>query len=254
MVDPGPLTRVLLGLPGVTLRVNWLRDRAMALTVAEAAVVLNALSEQGERAGAAAREALLPVALLLAQLGDCTWVDELRRAADDGNLLSLERMLRRGNAPSPTEVPDAPVPDYGRGRELTVGERRSLARRPNRQMFEKLLFDPHPLVMRQLLENPRLTEDDVVRLLVRRPLRMEVVTELTRTEWLVRARVRMALLQNPYAPLSVTMPLLIVCTRTELANIIENTLAPKVLRCSAVELMERRPPLRALDEGNMMLQ
>ena len=138
------------------------------------------------------------------------------------------------------------MPDYGAGRELTVGERRSLARSPNRRVLEKLLRDPHPLVLRQLLGNPRLTEDDVVRLAARRPMHSAIVDALAESpRWLRRPRVRLTLLLNPGTPEAVSMPLLAVCTRCELIDVVHGIDAPLSLRASAQELLDRSPPLPA---------
>src|SRR6185369_16178692 len=169
---------------------------------------------------------------------------------------SLGRLLRRAPAP-PRSVPPpdaAPVPDYGRGRDLTVGERRSLARAPTRRAFDKLLSDPHPLVIRQLLDNPRLTEDDVVRIAARRPVRPEAVTAIARAErWLKRPRVRLSILLNPGSPPSVAMPLLAACTRSELVEILHGADTSKVLRGTARELLARRPPLEQSDKADHIL-
>lgn len=249
-LDPDRIQRVVLGLPEVGLRVEWLRDYLATTPTARAALELERLCEASERSEPDAREAVLALALLFARHGDLPFVEPLRRRAESERLLSLGRLLRRAPAP-PRSVPPpetAPVPDYGRGRELTVGERRSLARMPNRRAFEKLLVDPHPLVIRQLLENPRLTEDDVIRLVTRRPVRPEAVTAIARSErWLKRPRVRLAILLNPGSPPDVAMPLLATCTRRELLEILHGTDTSKVLRATARELFARRPPLEQLD-------
>jgi hypothetical protein len=136
------------------------------------------------------------------------------------------------------------VPDYGTGRELTVGERRSLARRPSRRSFEMLLRDPHPLVIRQLLYNPKLTEDDVVRLVAHRPARAETLLEIARLpRWLSRPRVRLAMLLNPGTPQHIAVPLLGVCTRGELREVVSSADTAVLLRATAAELLVRRPPI-----------
>jgi hypothetical protein len=237
------LRRVLLSLPDVALRVGWLRSHLAELRDAEAAELLCQLCEDGERADPDSREALLVVAMFLAASADSPFVERLRQHAEERHLLSLARLLRRGS-----DVPRAPsqppVPDYGAGRELTVGERRSLARSPSRKVFEKLLRDPHPLVIRQLLGNPRLTEDDVVRLAARRPLASAIVEALADSpRWLRRPRVRLALLLNPGTPPSISMPLLSVCNRCDLLEVVHGADAPLALRGAARELLERSPPL-----------
>jgi hypothetical protein len=235
---------VLLSLPDVTLRVGWLRAHLAELRDGEAAELLCSLCEDGERADPDSREALLVVAMLLVAESDSPFVQRLRHHAEERRLLSLWRLLRRGGDGAGRSRSEPPVPDYGSGRELTVGERRSLARTANRRVFEKLLRDPHPLVLRQLLGNPRLTEDDVVRLAARRPIHGAIVETLAESpRWLRRPRVRLTLLLNPGTPPSVSMPLLAVCTRCELLEVVHGTDTPLALRGSARELLERCPPL-----------
>jgi len=251
------LKRVLLSLPDLALRTGWLRDFLRSSSAHESATVLNALCEDNERADPQAREAILVVALLFASLGECDLVDQLRAQADARHLLSLSRLLRRAPPPAVHDRParELPVPDYGTGRELTVGERKSLARSPNRRAFDKLLGDPHPLVIRQLLENPRLTEDDVVRMTARRPARLEVLEAVAQHgRWLSRPRVRLSMLFNPGAPPTITMPLLAVCTRNELSEVLHHSESSTVLRGAAHELLERLPPLRVSDPPEPTLQ
>jgi hypothetical protein len=252
-LDPDRVQRVVLGLPEVALRVEWLRDYLANGPCERTARELERLCEASERSDPGARETVLALALLFARFGDQSFVGRLRARAENDHLLSLGRLLRTAPAPVRSVPPPeaAPIPDYGTGRELTVGERRSLARAPSRRAFDKLLADPHPLVIRQLLENPRLTEDDVVRIATRRPVRPEAVTAIARSErWLKRPRVRLAILLNPGSPPDVAMPLLVACTRTELLEILHGNDTSKVLRATARELLARRPPLSEPDAAD----
>lgn len=255
MADVSRLKRVLLSLPEIALRVGWLSEQLAEWPVENAAEQLDALCEEAEGSEPDAREAVMAAALLFVGLGECRLIERLREEAAGRRLLSLDRLLRRG-PPAPVHdrrIDDLPVPDYGTGRELTVGERRSLARRPDRRAFDRLLADPHPLVIRQLLENPLVTEEDVVRLATRRPARLEVMRELAQSpRWLARPRVRMSILLNPGSPPEMSGPLLVLCTRGELGLVMESTDAPGVLRTTARELKQRRPPLR--ETGDATLQ
>ena len=238
------------------LRVEWLRDYLSHAPSSGIAEELERVCEASERSDPDARETVLALALLFARSPDDAFIARLRTHAEGLHLLSLERLLRRAPAPLRSVPPPetAPVPDYGGGRELTVGERRSLARAPTRRAFDKLLSDPHPLVMRQLLENPRLTEDDVVRIAARRPLRPEAVTAIARSErWLKRPRVRLAILLNPGSPPSIAMPLLAACTRGELLEIVHGSDTSKVLRSTARELLARHPPLEQSDAADHVM-
>lgn len=251
------LKRLLLSLPEIGLRVGWLTGELQAWTPLQAARLLDELCDESERSDPEAREALLAVAIYFAGLGESERVEELRQLAHDKHLLGLARLLRRGPAPVMVDRPttELPVPDYGAGRELTLGERRSLARRPNRKAFDKLIADPHPLVIRQLLENPKLTEDDVVRLVARRPARIEVIRQVALSHrWLSRSRVRLSIILNPGSPPEIAMPLLPICKRTELQEVVRATETSMVLRGTALELLERRPPIKGVDAADAVLQ
>ncbi len=237
------LIQSVLSYSEVRLRRDWLLDYLRRLEVAESAALLDALCRSSERGEPEAREALAPWVAGLVAIHDSSWVTTLRLQVTEQHLPSLGRMLRQYGRLTSAPAAEPPVPDYGSGRELTVGERRSLARQPNRRAFEKLLRDPHPLVLRNLLGNPRLTENDVLRLAARRPLQDTVIEELAkRPDWLLRPRVRMTILHNPYARSHVAMALIVLCKRDELLEIFENTSLHPALRHCARELLDRRPP------------
>ncbi len=238
--------RVLTSLPELSLRVHWVADHVDHAPPANSAELLDGICEEAGRADAAASEALLAVAVYFAALPQGAHRDELLAVAEQRRLLGLARLLRTGTEVLERDVSarDLPVPDYGTGRELTVGERRSLARRPSRMQLEKLLGDPHPLVLEQLFACPKLTEADVVRIATRRPARLEAITVLTQsTRWMSRRRVRLSLLLNPGCPLHVSVPLVHVCVRGELRLVVQNTTLSGTLRTVAHELLEKRPPL-----------
>jgi hypothetical protein len=146
------------------------------------------------------------------------------------------------------------VPDYGLGRPLTLGERKSLARKPSRESTERLLRDPHPDVIRMLLVNPKVTEDDVLVLAARRPCRPDVLTQIARSpRWAHRPRIRIALVLNPDTPLDVTAPLVALLVRQELRLVATSTTVAPAVRALCLEHLERRPP-SPLDADDDLLQ
>src|SRR5690606_26608258 len=127
--------------------------------------------------------------------------------------------------------------------------------KPDREMTERLLRDPHPDVIRQLLANPRLTEEDVLSLASRRPCRPDVLTQIARTpRWTHRPRIRMALVLNPDTPLDVTAPLVGLLVRQELRLVATSTTVAPALRALCLEHLERRPPSWLDDGDDGMLQ
>ena len=230
------LIAVLRSLPTSELRVSFLRAYLGDGTRAEVVSALDELCADGARGGD--KEPLFAIALLLSGLALDPVLDRLGAQAAQQRLEDLGRLLRRGALPS--YPPPSKVPPYRSDRELSVGERRSLARRPDRRLFEKLLADPNPMVIERLLANPRLTEDDVIRLVTRRPAPVEAQLAVARTPWLCRRRVRMSLLQNPGTPAAVAVPLVALCTKTELRTLIRSHESSEIVRHVASELYGMR--------------
>lgn len=140
----------------------------------------------------------------------------------------LARSLRQEGA---AEDEDAlRVPDFGMGRPVTLGERKSLARRNDRELLTRVLRDPHPDVMRILLGNPRLTEADVLRLCARRPVASDVLREVFRNaRWIVRYPIKVALTLNPYTPLDIGLQLIPLLHDQDLKRVLEAAdLAPEL--------------------------
>jgi hypothetical protein len=149
------------------LRVTYLKAELYAAPLSDVAEALDRICGDAEQADPSARELLIAVVDLFAQDAQAVIAQRLREEAAAHPLLSLARLLRRpltlparglpgisdGHAPSQAAT-EQRVPDYGTGRTLTLGERRALARRPNRKAMDKLLADPHPAVIRTLLGNP----------------------------------------------------------------------------------------------------
>src|SRR5215467_12433807 len=201
------IVRATLSLADSPLRIAYLCDVIRTLGVPELGRALDVICARAEQAEEHAREVLVSLvdALNLAEVEET--VQRLREEAAGERLLALERLIRQPVLPLRTGQFDPTterVPDYGRGRPLTLGERKALARRPDPDTMEKLLFDPHPDVIWRLLRTPRMTEDLVVRLAAKRPCRPEVLTEVARApRWSHRPRVRLALILNPDTPVEI---------------------------------------------------
>jgi hypothetical protein len=246
------LVRTTLSLADVSLRVSYVVDVARTWDVETFARTLDVVCERAEQAEAAAREALLAVVGALNSEAMQTTVQRLREQAVGESLLALERLVRapfRSARSSDSAKPERPV-DAGQGRALTLGERKSLARRPDRQTMERLMADPHPDVIRRLLHNSRITEDDVVRLAAKRPGRGDVLAEIARcTKWAHHPRVRMAVVMNPATPPEIAARTAGLLLRPELHFVVRSPAVPACIRAVCLEHLERRPPTEGHDNG-----
>jgi hypothetical protein len=254
------LVRRALGFADPDLRIAGFVNVLRESPVHELAPALDVLARRGEMAEPSAREVLVPLADALLDERVADTVQRLREEAAGHSLLALGRLVRATpvgalsslpptRSASPVNPDDEHVPDYGRGRPLTLGERKSLARRPDRETVEKLVRDPHPEVIRKLLANPRLTEDDVVRLVSKRPSRADILAAIARSpKWVRRTRVRLALLLHPDLPSELASPIIGLLVRQELRLVAQSTHVPAPVRALCLEHLERRPPARFEDD------
>ena len=133
------------------------------------------------------------------------------------------------------------IPDFGRGRPLTLGERKSLARTHDRSLIQRVVRDPHPDVIRILLDNPTLTEEDVVRVCAARPNDPNVLQTVYRhRRWVVRYRPRNAILRNPDTPLDTALLLAPLLRKGELKEAATSSELAPPLRLSCRAILELR--------------
>lgn len=239
--------RTTCAIPEAALRASYLRSLLLRGDVADLAPVLDLVCARAEQADVPAREALVALVDALNHETCSDVVQLLREEAQGAPFLSLERLVRQPvavvEARDVGKPEDDRIPDYGKGRPLSLGERKSLARKPDRAMMERLLRDPHPDVIRMVLANPRVVEEDVLAVASRRPCRPDVLTELARQpRWVHRPRIRMALVLNPDTPLEVVAPMVGLLMRHELRLVATSPTVAPAVRALSLEHLERRPP------------
>jgi hypothetical protein len=243
--------RTTLSLGDSALRAAYVASALRAWPLELAARILDAVCEAAEQAEVSSRETLIAIVDALNGDGMGSLLQRLREEAAGASLLALGRLIRL-----PVEPPHAAgrdprldrVPDLGRGREVTLGERKALARRADRDLMQRLLADPHPDVIRRCLRNPRVTEDDIVRLAARRPCRGDVLVEIARSTWAHRPRVRLSLVMNPAMPVEMALRIAGLLLRPELALVARSPGVSSALRALCREHLERRPPVEISDD------
>jgi hypothetical protein len=88
--------------------------------------------------------------------------------------------------------------------EIPLGRRRALARGRHPHWLEELAKDCDPIVIANLLVNPRTVEADVVRIAASRPVASSALIEISKCpRWFSRNPVRKALARNPYCPVDI---------------------------------------------------
>lgn len=210
--------RTLRGLRDPGLQVGWVREQLAKLGAARAADVLTIVLARAEQREEPYAVLLLRVSLALTAPALQGVKRAIACSAEARQQLSLARFFG-ADAPRAAEAAEddearievsaSTSREPSRERPLSLGERKSLARRRDRTLLARVLRDPHPDVVQVLLDNPAITELDIVRLCARRPIRPDVLLQVFRhPRWIVRHRIRLTLALNPQTPEDITLQLL----------------------------------------------
>ncbi len=126
------------------------------------------------------------------------------------------------------------------GRPLTLGERKSLARGHQRELLEHVMRDLHPDVVTILLDNPHLTESDVLVIASRRPSPPASLTAVAANHrWRARYSVKRALTMNPHTPAHLAMQLATTLRPADLRAVRDDPNLADALREQAQALLAR---------------
>ena len=124
---------------------------------------------------------------------------------------------------------------------LAVGEKIALARRASATLVGALRLDPNPRVVTALLENPRLTEAQLVPLASHERANPRCLAALAASpRWASRRAVRTALCRNPATPLATALRLLPGLSRADAAAVAADTRLAPTLRTRAHDLARAR--------------
>ncbi len=123
-----------------------------------------------------------------------------------------------------------------------LGMRKYMARHADRALIDRLLNDPDPTVIHNLLRNPRLTEEIALRIATRRYSSPQVFKEILACHrWQKNYRVRLAIIYNPTVPVSLSAALLPTVLDQDLADLAhEGTLSAEIRELAGAMLRERQ--------------
>lgn len=167
----------------------------------------------------------------------------LYEAATERNLPAIARLFLgaspQGQLPPQLEKQLGPErPLRPADRPLTLGERKAMARTHRREQLLLLVRDPHPMVVAILLDNPHVTEQDIVKMAAMRPAVPESLAKIAaHPRWSVRHPVKRALVLNPATPLADAIRIATTLRAPELAEIANDHSLPEPLRKHASEVL-----------------
>ncbi len=107
-------------------------------------------------------------------------------------------------------------------------------------MLERLLRDPDQSVLTILLGNPRLTEEDVIRVAARRPTTAGAQRAIFASErFISRYAVKRALVLNPYTPSDLAARLVPLLTLVDLEEVAADSSLVEQVKMAARDQLAR---------------
>lgn len=237
------LVRRLGALPDGSMRAAVLVESLAAASPAGAVrVIATVAHEAHRRPGPPWQAGLYALAGALATPGGVPYdlASSWYEAAKDAGEEAVARLFLAARRAPDARSPEPEQPIIRGGRTYTLGERKALARGPRSELLTRLGMDPDPTVIRVLLENPRLTERDVVAIAARRPVRGEVPAAVALSPWVKRPMVRRAIVLNPHTPTDVSVRLLPLLATRELGEVAADPNLPTIVRAQARDLLAPR--------------
>lgn len=133
----------------------------------------------------------------------------------DGDIQTIAESVERGDDPYtvPEEMLVEPEPDkpvnkslYNQIFEMKVGERVKLALKGNREARTILIRDPNRLIQRFVMQNPRITDDEVLMIARNRNLDADLLRQIgEHKSWPRNYQIKLALVANPKTPLATAL-------------------------------------------------
>jgi hypothetical protein len=119
----------------------------------------------------------------------------------------------------------------------TLGRRKTLARLAQGDVLDRLIIDPHKDVIKNVLLNPRMDEEKVIRLCARRPVHPAVLEEVAVSRFRTRPAVRRSIVFNPCCPTPLACWLMTSMTRVDLMSVVNNGTLVMSIREAARQLL-----------------
>lgn len=124
---------------------------------------------------------------------------------------------------------------------ISLGQRRAMSKRNIKDTIDRLLSDPDPVVIGNILNNPRVTEREVLKIASKRPNSPGILKLLSSHRvWSKRYAVIKAIAQNPYTPPRISVALLELMMSQDLRRLADDATVHPQVSLSAKDLLNER--------------
>jgi hypothetical protein len=125
---------------------------------------------------------------------------------------------------------------------MSMGQKIKLALRGNREARNILIRDTSVIIQRFLLENPRLSDDEVASIAKSRIMVAEILGKIAKNrEWMGVYSVRHALVHNPRTPLAIALGLVPTLHDRDLRMLAKSHSVQSAVAAAARRIMMAKP-------------
>lgn len=156
--------------------------------------------------------------------------------------------------PNPEDFPDEVIDDWDDGQhgikiesmtamvsKMAVSDKIKLALIGNKEARGLLIKESNKVVVKNVLENPRVTDDEVVSYAGNKNLSGEVPRIIsTKKKFLKAYKVRCALIRNPKTPVPAVMKMMPALPERELRDLARSTSVAGVVKLTARRILTQR--------------
>ena len=240
------LEKRILSIHERPMRRTLVVEFASGLTPAELVFSLNHIHTRAFNGNPTARELMQEFALEPSAVSQLSY-DTLKEAyniAHDKELENIQGLFFSGASTEqskPIQHLDTQGIPTNEHLALPLGWRRKAARESDRNVLDRLLHDQNWRVVDLLLDNPRITERDVVKIAARRPTQPAIIDLVAKhPKWSGRYKVRKAIVCNPKTPYALARPLMDTLLQQDIRDVIGLGVLDGHLLAEARLLLRRR--------------
>ncbi|MBI5491513.1 MAG: hypothetical protein HY893_01120 [Deltaproteobacteria bacterium] len=231
----------LSALPEEKMRLDLLGRRLSALEPGDAAKLIDTVYKKGadDKEARRFRALLVNPEGLRKALGE----DRHRSIYHASVQLGLRKVSRLFTdlPPRKTGVAGYEKEEEAKMEFITLGQRRAMSKSNVKDTIDRLLSDPDVMVVNNLLNNPRLTEKEVLKIASKRPNSAQILKLVsTHRVWSKRYEVKKALILNPYTPPRISIALLELMLTQDLKLVAEDKTLHSQVKLSAKDLLNER--------------
>lgn len=223
------------------IRSAILAERLNRLKIQTIVMVIDEICRKAEQKTPGYQEALLSLIDIPAMTGVLGFT-KMSEVYLSSKKTGYERVTRLLSNPPPRKKRYSEY-DFAEGQVLdhiTLGMKRSIAKGISKDTLDRLVYDPDPHVTKNLLNNPRVTERDVLKMASKRPNSGEVLTEVfNNKKWIGMYSIKRALVKNPYTPTGLALGLVSFMLIQDIKEISKDGTIHPAIRGAADEILRR---------------